>query len=489
MTFTTLTFLAFFGVVFSLHWTCRGRAQQNLVLLVASYLFYAAWDWRFLGLLCLSTIVDWTLARQIRLETDRASAKRWIAASVAMNLGFLGIFKYFNFFAESADLLLRALGFEGNLGRLNIVLPVGISFYTFQSISYIVDVYRGDVEPASNPIDFALFVAFFPHMVAGPIMRSRDLLPQFLVARLFDYDVARRGAVLILWGFFKKIVIADNLAPIVERYYATPSTSSGLQLALATAFFAFQIYCDFSGYSDIAVGCARLFSIRLMRNFAYPYFSQSMYEFWRRWHISLSTWFRDYFYVPLGGGRVQPLRREFNVLLTFLVSGLWHGASWNFVVWGGINGAAVVLERWFGLHGSRAAVPPTRPGGTSGIPGISTVLRMATTFLITLLAWVFFRATTIGGAFEIVRRILSGLVSPRGFAPFCVEVAKDPELRSMTAMVAALVLFEWRQRGQENPLQLDHFPLVVRWTAYTAILWLSLVLAAPSTGQFIYFQF
>lgn len=489
LTFTTFTFLAFLVVVFALHWICSTRALQNLVLLVASYVFYAAWDWRFIFLLWLSTIVDWTLARQISREAVKANARRWVTASVAMNLILLGVFKYFNFFAESADLALQALGFEGQLARLNLILPVGISFYTFQSISYIVDVYRGDVTPARNPLDFALFVAFFPQLVAGPIMRARDLLPQFLVARKFSDDEARRGCSQMLWGFFKKIVIADNLAPIVDRFYAAPQSSSGLELALATIFFAFQIYCDFSGYSDIALGCARLFNIQLTRNFAYPYFSQSMEEFWRRWHISLSTWFRDYFYIPLGGGRVGPLRRAANVMLTFVVSGLWHGASWTFVVWGAINGAAVILERRLGFGEANLLAPSASPGGPSSLPNPARALRMGATFTTCMFAWVFFRAPTLGDAAGIVLKILESLVSPGAMPSFCLEVARQPELRSMTVILMAFTVFEWLQRAHDHPLQLAGFHVVPRWIAYTAVLWLCLVLAAASTGQFIYFQF
>ena len=330
MVFTSWSFPPFLIAVLLLYYRL-GRLGQNAMLLIASYAFYARWDWRFLSLLVISTTVDWNLANLIRREPTRARAKRWVAASVAVNLCFLGFFKYFNFFVDSASALLTSVGLPAFARHMHVILPVGISFYTFQSISYIVDVYRGEVEPARDPIDFALFVAFFPHMVAGPIMHSRDLLPQMQGARHTTGRQVAEGLWLMLWGFFKKLVVGDNLAPLVDAVYGAPTASAGSVL-LGTYAFAYQIYCDFSGYTDIARGTAKLMGFELMLNFNLPYLSVNPSDFWRRWHISLSTWLRDYLYIPLGGNRHGALSTYRNLVLTMLLGGLWHGAAWNFAL-------------------------------------------------------------------------------------------------------------------------------------------------------------
>ncbi len=481
MIFTTLAFLLFLPVVFCVHWSLRSRRARNVWLLLSSYFFYSCWDWRFLGLLLLSTGVDWTLANLISREPDRRGARRWVATSVVVNLCFLGFFKYFNFFVDSADALLAVAGLRALGTHLQVVLPVGISFYTFQSISYIVDVYRGEVQPARDPVDFALFVAFFPHMVAGPIMHSRDLLPQFQVERSFDRGRAVEGLRMVLWGFFKKLALADNFAVLADAGYATPVTANGPTLALATVAFALQIYCDFSAYSDIALGTAWLFGVRLMRNFNLPYFSRSVGEFWRRWHISLSSWFADYLYVPLGGGRVPRLRRAGNVMITFLLSGLWHGASWNFVLWGALNGLAVLPEILGG--GGHKLRSRTTPGGERNLPSPGSVLGMLATFVFACAAWVLFRSRTLADASQVYARLWVGPWSLDGLA----TAVRGQELLGVLALV--LLVLEWLTRRHLHPLQLAGWPRPLRWAVYTLLVWATLGLTRGGGGTFIYFQF
>ncbi len=323
MLFNSVEFFLFLPVVFCLYWSLAPRAQ-NVLLLAASYLFYGSWDWRFLGLIILSSFTDYIAGEKI---ANGSRPKAWLLLSLVVNLGALVVFKYLDFGIESLSELLMLFGVTPHLPTLRIVLPVGISFYTFQTLSYTIDIYFGKGKATNDPIAFFTFVAFFPQLVAGPIERATSLLPQFLTTRRFDASLAADGARQILYGMFLKVVIADNLAPIVDAAYGDPSNTSGLTLLLATYAFAFQIYGDFAGYSHIAIGCSRLFGVSLRRNFAYPYFSSNAREFWQRWHMSLSTWFRDYCYIPLGGNRCSVLRSKFNVFVTFLLSGLWHGAG------------------------------------------------------------------------------------------------------------------------------------------------------------------
>ena len=399
MTFTSLVFLAFLPTVLGFYWLLRVRSLQNALLVVASYFFYGWWDYRFCALMLVSSIVDYGIGLGLHERSSQRTRNLLLAISVVCNLGMLCVFKYVGFFVESLQQLGGQFGLNLSTGTLEIVLPVGISFYTFQTLSYTIDVYRRQLTPTRNLIDYLAFVSFFPQLVAGPIERATRLLPQFQRPRKFDWAVFSCGTRQILWGFFKKIVIADSLAPFVGAAYADPANASGPQLALATVFFAFQIYCDFSAYSDIAIGTAKLFNIRLMRNFAYPYFSQSFNEFWQRWHISLSTWFRDYVYIPLGGNRVSASRRRFNVLLTFLISGLWHGAAWRFLAWGALHGTVLAGE----AHSSNAERRPDidRPGGKQFLPSISTCVRMLTVFGVVCLFWVFFRAHSMSDAIHV----------------------------------------------------------------------------------------
>ena len=344
MLFNSVTFAVFLPIVFLLYWFIFQRKFkiQNILLVVASYFFYGWWDWRFLSLLILSSLTDFVIGIKISSQLKKekravTSPKFWLIVSLVTNLGILGFFKYFNFFIESFVSLLAQFGISQSYATLNIILPVGISFYTFQTLSYTIDIYRRKIEPTKDIVSFFAFVSFFPQLVAGPIERATNLLPQFNKKRIFDYEKAVVGMRQILWGLFKKIVIADNCAVYVNMVFENPQDQTGSTLLLGAIFFAFQIYGDFSGYSDIAIGTARLFGFNLMQNFAFPYFTRDIAEFWRCWHISLTTWFRDYLYIPLGGSRVSKTKLVRNTFIIFIVSGFWHGANWTFIVWGAFH--------------------------------------------------------------------------------------------------------------------------------------------------------
>ncbi len=485
MKFTSLTYLLFLPLVFLLHWSSSDRKKQNAVLVFASYVFYGWWDWRFCGLMMASTLVDFTVGRRL----DRAEApglrKALVATSVTVNLGILGFFKYFNFFAESAQSAAAQVGWNVHPITLKVILPVGISFYTFQTMSYVIDVYRRRLPAARSFLDYATYLSFFPQLVAGPIERGSRLLPQFQAPRRFDVSMAEDGARQMLWGVVKKLLIADQLAQVVDRVYTTPDAFTGPQLAFATICFAFQIYCDFSAYSDIAIGTARLFGVELMRNFAHPYLSQSLGEFWRRWHISLSTWFRDYVYIPLGGGRASRARRGFNVMVTFLLSGLWHGASWNFVIWGGINGAGVLPEVLSLKRNTRKATDI--PVGDGRLPSLKALMRVAVTFTVVTLAWVFFRAADLSQALGILGSIATDSLRPGAWTPAGLHKA---EAAMAVALIAGLVTVEWLTRRRAHPFEaIRAWPRALRWALYTGLLWGSLYLTPPSSNPFIYFQF
>ncbi|MDN3644276.1 MBOAT family O-acyltransferase, partial [Lutimonas halocynthiae] len=336
MLFNSLDFAIFLPIVFVLYWfvTNKNLKLQNLLIVVASYVFYGWWDWRFLSLILFSTLVDYTVGRKLRDENNGSRRLLLLWTSIIVNLGFLGFFKYYNFFLDNFIEAFSFFGYVFKAGSLQIILPVGISFYTFQTLSYTIDVYKKKLEPTKDFIAFAAFVSFFPQLVAGPIERATNLLPQFYKKRTFDSNKAIDGLKQILWGLFKKVVIADNAAQFANEIFNNSGDYSGSTLFLGALFFAFQIYGDFSGYSDIAIGTSRLFGFNLMKNFAFPYFSRDIAEFWRRWHISLSTWFRDYLYIPLGGSRGGLSMKIRNTFIIFIVSGFWHGANWTFIVWG-----------------------------------------------------------------------------------------------------------------------------------------------------------
>jgi D-alanyl-lipoteichoic acid acyltransferase DltB (MBOAT superfamily) len=481
VTFNTLTFLIFLALVFAGHWALRGSTARNLLLLGASYFFYGWWDPRFAVLMLAASLVDFAAGLALG-ATRRAGLRRAIlAASCVCSLGLLGFFKYFGFFAENAQALAAAFGVRISPVTLHVVLPVGISFYTFQTLSYVIDVYRGRLEPTRRLIEYLAYVSFFPQLVAGPIERAGHLLPQFATERRFDRAEAVEGLRFALWGFFKKLALADNFGALADATYGGLASASGPALGLATLAFSLQIYCDFSAYSDIATGTARLFGIRLMRNFAHPYFSQSVAEFWRRWHISLSSWFADYVYVPLGGRRATLPRRAANVMATFALSGLWHGASWNFVVWGVLNGLAVLPETLGeARHKGRANATP---GGEADWPRAATLLRVAATFAFTCVAWVLFRTRSLADAGLVFAGIIRG---PWEWASLTAAFAGQGLL---VALASALLAVEWLTRRHPHPLQLAGWPRPLRWTAYTLLAWTTLALAREGGGPFIYFQF
>jgi alginate O-acetyltransferase complex protein AlgI len=475
--FNSIAFLLFLPIVFTGYWFVvrKSMRAQNLLLLAASYVFYGWWDWRFLSLIIVSSAVDYAVG--IGLEkAERTSVRRTLLTlSLTVNLGLLGFFKYFDFFVDSLREALLASGISIGTSSLHIVLPVGISFYTFQTLSYSIDVYRRKVPTCRDPLSFFAYVSFFPQLVAGPIERARALLPQFTNPRKFEYDAACDGMRQILWGFLKKVVIADNVAVHVQRIFSDPGSFGGPELFLGAFFFAIQIYCDFSGYSDIAIGVARLFGFKLMRNFAFPYFSRDIAEFWRRWHISLSSWFRDYVYIPLGGSRTDMTGRLRNVLITFGVSGLWHGANWTFVFWGLLNGLYYVplllrgVERRF----------LDQAGAGRILPGLTEFLRILLTFLLTLLAWVFFRAKSIGEAFSYL-----GAFASRPFQ----AVDAGPFLWAFSCCLLFLAA-EWFQRERQHALDIRGWPVWLRWATYLAVLFIIFIFGRFSHQEFIYFQF
>ena len=474
MLFNSLEFPIFLLIVYCLYWVL-GRRRQNVLLVIASSMFYGWWDWRFLALLWYSVVFDYLVGLRIDASDSLASRRRWLALSVAGNLGLLGFFKYFNFFIESAAQLLIALGLEPNQPSLRIILPVGISFYTFQTLSYTIDIYRRNMEAEREFSAYAAYVMFFPQLVAGPIERATRFLPQFKVSRTFDVDAARDGVRQILWGFFKKMAVADLLAVYVNTIYADPAQASSWELLGVTYCFALQIYCDFSGYSDIAVGTARLFGFSLMRNFAYPYFAVSIRDFWSRWHISLSTWFRDYVYVPLGGNRVSALRHALNVFATFTLSGLWHGAKWTFVVWGAVHGLLVMAEHV--VDRRRRPRPVENVGG--GLR-LGRIVRVVVTFHLVVLLWVFFRATSVSQALAILAKILS----PTGWPTF------DPAWLPAWLVLCVLVALEWTGRLKPHVLAgVWRMAPLRRRVIYAAVVAAIFLLNPTTHVPFIYFQF
>lgn len=406
MLFNSLAFLIFLPTVFILYWFVfkKSLKWRNVLLLMASYVFYAWWDYRFLSLIIISTLSDYIVALLLEKQENRAKRKMLLAVSLIFNLGFLGIFKYYNFFIESWIDAWAMVGVTMHASTLSIILPVGISFYTFQTLSYTIDVYRKELRPVTNFVQFSTFVAFFPQLMAGPIERASNLLPQFKIMQKFDYQQAKLGISLIVWGFFKKMVIADNCAYFVNQIFESPGSYSAAELWGGAVLFAFQIYGDFSGYSDIAIGVARLFGFRLMTNFKFPYFSRDIAEFWRRWHISLSTWFRDYVYIPLGGSRGSKLQRVRNTFIVFMVSGFWHGANWTFIIWGGIH-ACLFLPLLL--------MNRNRRNMTVDHLNFNHFLSMGLTFFMVTLAWVFFRADSIEIAIDYIYMMFTngGLVS------------------------------------------------------------------------------
>ena len=473
MLFTTPTFLIFLVVVFGLYWAVPHRLWQNEVILVASLVFYGSWDWRYLLLLLLIAGTDFLVARGMTAASP--TRKRvLLGISLATNLGALGFFKYFDFFSSNLHDLLSLAGFQADLFILRVLLPVGISFYTFQALSYTIDVYRGRIRAIDNAVEYFCFITFFPHMVAGPIQQATHLLVQFDKRRRFDWDHAVDGLRQMLWGFFKKMVVADNLGLYVTQAYGNVAQATGWELLWATYLFAFQIYCDFSGYTDIAIGCARLFSLHMTRNFAYPYFATNIKDFWRRWHISLSTWFREYLYIPLGGNRLGPRRTALNAFIVFVVSGFWHGANWTFVIWGALHGLYFLLyTQW---------IEKRHTSHGSGRPIAARLCRlgaMLVTFHLVCLAWVFFRADDAPTAFAILGKIAG--------APLSGSFER-PALQTLE-WIGVLVAVEWLQRSQEHGLAIGQMPRRVRWALYYALVYILFDFCYLDYAPFIYFQF
>ncbi len=476
MLFSTLSFWLFFAVVFATYAVLPHR-WQNRMLLLASYVFYAGWDWRFLGLIWLSTIIDYLVA----LRMDRATGparKRLLAVSICANLGMLCIFKYLGFFADSFSDLMAAIGLPADPLVLSIALPVGISFYTFQTMSYTIDVYRRQIAARTNFLDFALFVAFFPQLVAGPIERAANLLPEIEKPRILRSDAICRGAVLCLLGLVKKIVIADAIAPSVNAIYASPDPS-GLDVILATWLFAIQIYCDFSGYTDIARGVAKMLGFGLMRNFAQPYFATDPQEFWRRWHISLSTWLKDYLYISLGGNRGGRLKTYRNLMATMVLGGLWHGAAWNFVLWGAYQGLLLSAHR--ALTGRRKG---TSEGvAPSGWQFLRRVMAIALFFQVVCYGWLLFRAVS----FEQIAYFTTLILSPATPGWATISMPSVP----VAALLGMIFLFFW-DAGTEWSGRVRFylwFPAPIRGLGYAGMIYLLAFGATTAPASFIYFQF
>jgi alginate O-acetyltransferase complex protein AlgI len=482
MLFNSIDFALFLPIVFFLYWfTTKGNLRvQNILLLVSSYFFYACWDYRFLFLLIFSTLLDFYTGIKIHESKNLASKKLWLWISIGINLGFLGVFKYYNFFVESFADGLSLLGFQANFPTLQVILPVGISFYTFHGLSYVIDIYKDRINPERNFINYSVFVSFFPLLVAGPIERATHLLPQIIKKREFDYSKAVNGLRQILWGLFKKVVIADNCATYANTIFNNSSDYSGSTLFLGVVFFAFQIYCDFSGYSDIALGTARLFGIELLRNFAFPYFSRDIAEFWRRWHISLSSWFRDYLYIPLGGSKGGNWMKIRNTFIIFLVSGFWHGANWTFIVWGLLN--AIYIMPSIISKTNRNNLDIIASG--KYFPTLREFVSMGITFGLTLLAWVFFRANNLEHAFSYLSQIFSNTLFT---IPNFPEIEKSIPILILTGIFLCI---EWL--GREQQFAIEHLGIgwnkPVRWTMYYAII-LVIFYYAGNEQQFIYFQF
>ena len=488
MLFNSFSFLFFLPTVFILYWFIfsRNYRSQNFLLLIVSYFFYASWDWRFLGLLIFSTLLDYFSGIMIYKTTSEIYRKIWFFLSLIINFGFLAIFKYFNFFIDSFIVLLNKLGFTINDHfYLNIVLPVGISFYTFHGVSYVVDVYKKRICAESDVVKYSLFVSYFPLLVAGPIERATHLLPQLSIKREFEYGSAVDGLKQLLWGFFKKMVIADYCATYVNWIYADLGSFSGVTLFFIAILFSIQIYCDFSGYSDIALGVSRLFGIQLLRNFDYPYFSRDISEFWRKWHISLSSWFKDYVYIPLGGSKKSVYRSVFNIAVIFVLSGLWHGANYTFVFWGALNAAYLIIL--FLLNKNRKNIGDVTFDKTQSV--IVQFSSIVTTFLLVTLSWVFFRSKSISQSFEFIKKMVLGMFSANEYRNFFTFFSVYFDWFYLL-LIFLLFYIEWKKRRKEHALAdlLSTKPRVFRYLFYLILIILILT-SAQKEQQFIYFQF
>ena len=483
MLFNSLDFAVFLPIVFLLYWFVfkDNLKQQNLLILVSSYIFYGWWDWRFLSLILFSTLVDYLVGLRLGKEGSTFKRKFLLWISILINLGFLGFFKYYDFFLENFISAFSFMGVEISASSLNIILPVGISFYTFQTLSYTIDVYRRKLQPCNDFIAFGSFVSFFPQLVAGPIERATDLLPQFFRSRKFTYSKGVDGLRQILWGFFKKIVIADNCAEFSNLIFNNSDNYNGSTLILGALFFTFQIYCDFSGYSDIAIGTSKMFGFELKKNFAFPYFSRDIAEFWRRWHISLSKWFRDYLYIPLGGSKGGKLFQLRNTFIIFLVSGFWHGANWTFLAWGALN--AIYFVPLLLLGKNREHMGHVAEKGH--FPGFREAMGIFITFGLTVFAWIFFRADNMGHAIGYLSEIFSK-------STFALPDFRGRRMALITlSLILGFVSVEWLGRKREHVLQILEGvnSASLRYVIYLGIVLLIMFMGDFRENEFIYFQF
>lgn len=474
MLFNSIGYLFFLPLVFLIYWAIKVRRVQNLFVVAASFFFYACWDWRFLSLIIFTILSSWGAGLVMeRLEEKNRMRIVVSATAITLNLLILGCFKYFDFFAQSFSELLAAIGINADFPTLNLILPVGVSFYTFQAVGYIIDVYKRQLNPCHSIVAFSAFICFFPQLVAGPIEPASHLLPQFLRPRRFSYDQAVVGTRMILWGLFKKMVVADNCAVTVDMVWNDYGNCSSVMLFVASVLFTIQIYCDFSGYSDIAIGSAKLFGIELLDNFKTPYFSTSIPEFWRRWHISLMNWFRTYVYIPLGGSRHGKWKTVRNVFVVFFISGLWHGANYTFVIWGMYHALLSIPYILLGI--------PTRRATDAPVAGTKHVLSMLLTFLLVNIGWIIFRAPDMGSAVGYISHLLTGGISFDGFS-------------GLTAIGtgAICLMVEWVQRNRSHTLDFSHSQLLsspwARAVVYYAVFVMILFFSARQES-FIYFQF
>ena len=484
MLFNSLDFAIFLPIVFLLYWFVvqKNLKLQNALIVLASYVFYGWWDWRFLSLIIFSTLVDYLVGQRLRTEDKQSKRKALLWTSIVVNLGFLGFFKYYNFFLENFVDAFSLFGMQINANSLNIILPVGISFYSFQTLSYTIDVYRKKLEPTKDFMAFSAFVCFFPQLVAGPIERATNLLPQFYKKRTFEYHKAVDGMRQILWGLFKKVVIADNCAEFANQIFNNSADMNGSTLVLGAIFFTFQIYGDFSGYSDIAIGTSRLFGFDLKQNFATPYFSRDIAEFWRRWHISLSTWFRDYLYIPLGGSRGGTWMKVRNTFAIFLVSGFWHGANWTFIIWGALN--AIYFLPLLLTNNNRKNLGVVAEGKL--LPSLRELFAILITFTLTLFAWIFFRAENLSHALNYINGI------------FSFDVLSFPEFDNQKVALSQLLLLsvfmivEWLGREKQYAIEsLSKYSPSLRLVLYIIIIIFifNSVSVSSNSTEFIYFQF
>ena len=480
MVFNSLTFLIFVAAFFPVYFALKGQ-WRLLWSLGMSYLFYGWWDWRFLSLIVLSTVVDFWLGAYIGKQEEPARRKNALVMSMVMNLGFLGFFKYFNFFIDSFIQLQESIGLHPSASTLSIILPVGISFYTFQSMSYTIDVYKREIPVEHSLIRFATFIALFPQLVAGPIVRAIDLLPQMGDDKKFEWNRLHSGLGRILWGFFKKVAIADSIGPFVDQIFDTPGIYSSSHLLVGVIFYSFQIYCDFSGYSDIAIGLARIMGYDFPENFKTPYFSKNFSEFWSRWHISLSSWLRDYLYIPLGGNRNGKFGTYKNNMITMLLGGLWHGANWAFVFWGFLHGLYLIAQRLWAPYWKKVVQTLRMP------MFIDSAISILTVFTLTNIAWVYFRGGSLGRkSFMVANQVLGGILSFDQFNFASIinkfQVMKGGFLILVLVMVEALnAKYKWNSLQVENP--------TFRLVAFSIVIWLIALFGTFGANAFIYFQF